>query len=164
MTVSRGIRTGAVIGTVGGALRAAASFAPGLIASGAVRTWLYVGIDICLALGLLSLYLAGHRGMGAAGTVGSVLALAGLIVGRIGPLISDLDLYPVTAATVAIGVVILGFSEWQMRRMRAWIPLTFALSLIVGSIGTFVAGASALLILSGILFGTAFAAMAITVF
>jgi hypothetical protein len=45
--------------------------------------------------------------------------------------------------------------------MAAWIPLTFAVSLVVGSIGTFVAGASALFILSGILFGGAFAAMAI---
>jgi hypothetical protein len=153
-----------VIGTVGGALRAAASFAPALIVSDTARTWLYVAIDICLAVGLSSLYLARHRGMSAAGTAGSVLALAGLIVGRIGPVVTDLDLYPVTAAAVAIGVVILGFSEWQTRRMRAWIPFTFALSLIVGSIGTFVDGASALFILSGILFGGAFAAMALTAF
>jgi catechol 2,3-dioxygenase-like lactoylglutathione lyase family enzyme len=75
---------------------------------------------------------------------------------------TDLDPYPVTAAAVAIGVLMLAFGEWQMRRMAAWIPLTFALSLVVGSIGTFVAGASALFILSGILFGSAFAAMAIT--
>jgi hypothetical protein len=123
---------------------------------------LYVGIDICLALGVLSLYLSRRQGMRAAGTLGSFLALGGLIVGRIASVMTDLDPYPVTAAAVAIGVLMLAFSEWQMRRMAAWIPLTFALSLVVGSIGTFVAGASALFILSGILFGSAFAAMAIT--
>jgi hypothetical protein len=162
MSASRGIRMGAVIGTVGGVLRAAASFAPRLIASDDARTWLYVGIDICLALGLLSLYLARRHSMRAAGTLGAFLALGGLIVGRIGPVMTDLDLYPMTAAAVAIGVLMLAFSEWQMRRMAAWIPLTFALSLVTGIIGTFVAGASALFILSGILFGSAFAAMAIT--
>ena len=164
MSASGGIRTGAVIGTVGGALRAAGSFAPRLIASDDARTWLYVAIDICLAVGLLSLYLPQRHGMRAAGTLGSFLALGGLIVGRIGPVVTDLDLYPVTAAAVAVGVLMLAFSEWQMRRMAAWIPLTFALSLVVGSIGTFVAGASALFSLSGILFGGAFAAMAITAF
>jgi hypothetical protein len=164
MSASRGIRTGAVIGTVGGGLRAAGSFAPRLIASDDARTWLYVGIDICLAFGLLSLYLAPRQGVRAAGTLGSFLALGGLIVGRIGPVMTDLDLYPVTAAAVAIGVLMLAFSEWQMRRMAAWIPLSFALSLVVGSIGTFVSGAGALFILSGILFGSAFAAMAITAF
>jgi hypothetical protein len=102
--------------------------------------------------------------MRAAATAGSFLALGGLIVGRIGPVMTDLDLCPVTAAAVAIGVLMLAFSEWQMKRMAAWIPFTFALSLIGGSIGTFVAGASALFILSGILFGSAFAAMAMTAF
>lgn len=159
----RGIRTGAVVGTVGGAVRAAGSFAPRLIASDDARAWLYVGIDICLALGLVSLYLAHRQGMRRAGILGSFLGLGGLIAGRIGPAMTDLDLYPVAAATVAIGVLMLAFSEWQMRRVPAWIPLTFALSLVVGSIGTFVAGTSALFILSGILFGCAFAAMTISV-
>jgi len=132
------------------------------IASDDARTWLYVGIDVCLAFGLLSLYFRRRQGMRAAGILGSFLALGGLIAGRIDPLMTDLDLYPVTAAAVVVGVLMLASSEWQMTRMAAWIPLTFALSLVVGSIGTFVAGASALFILSGILFGGAFAAMAIT--
>ena len=163
MSASSAIRTGAVAGTAGGALRAAGSFAPTLIASNDVRTWLYVGIDICLALGLSSLFLARRQRMRAAGTLGFFLALGGLIAGRLGPLLTDLDVYPVTAAAVAIGVLMLALSEWHMKRTAAWIPWTFALSLVVGSIGTFVAGASALFILSGILFGAAFAGMAITV-
>ncbi len=160
---NRGIRTGAAMGIVGGALRAAASFAPRVIAADEIRTWLYVGIDICLALGLLSLYLARRQGMRAAGTLGCLLALGGLIAGRIVPATTGLDVYPVTAAAVGIGILMLAFGEMQAWRMQAWIPLTFALSLVAGTIGTFVAGASALFILSGILFGSAFGAMALTV-
>jgi hypothetical protein len=162
MSATHVIRTGAVIGTAGGALRAAGAFAPRLIASDDARTWLYVGIDICLALGLLSLYLARRQRMRAVGTLGLFLAIGGLIAGRISPIVTEVVLYPVTAATIVVGILMLTFSEWQMKRMAAWIPLTFAMSLVVGSIGTFVAGASALFILSGILFGCAFAAMAIT--
>jgi len=161
MIASRVVRTGAVIGVIGG-LRAAGSFASRLIVPDDMRTWLYVAIDIALAVGLLSIYVGRRHGMRASGTIGSFLALAGLIAGRISQAVTDLDLYPVTAGAVAIGVLVLAFSEWRMGRMVAWIPLTFALSLVVGGIGTFVAGAGALFILSGILFGSAFCAMAIT--
>lgn len=161
MSSSRGIRAGAVIGTVGGSLRSAGSFAPRLIASDGARTWLYVAIDICLAIGVLSLYVPRRHRMRPVGTIGSVLALGGLIVGRIGPVVTDVDLYPMTATAVVVGILMLACSEWQMRRMAAWIPVAFALSLVIGSVGTFVAGAGALFTLSGILFGIAFAAMAI---
>jgi hypothetical protein len=164
MIASRVVRTGVAIGVVGGGLRAAGSFAPSLIVSDDMRTWLYIAIDLGLAVGLLSIYVAQRHGMRAAGTIGSFLALGGLIAGRISPAVTDLDLYPLTAAAVVIGVLVLAFSEWRMERMVAWIPLTFALSLVVGSIGTFVAGTGALFILSGILFGSAFCAMAITAY
>ena len=75
-----------------------------------------------------------------------------------------MNLYPATASAVVIGVWVLAFSEWRMKRMVAWIPLTFAVSLLVGSIGTFVSETGAFLILSGILFGGAFAAMAISAY
>ena len=164
MIASRVVRTGAVIGVIGGGLRAAGSFASRLVVSDDILTWLYVAIDIGLAVGLLSIYVARRHGMRAAGTVGSFLAFGGLIAGRISPAVTDLDLYPVTAGAVVIGVLVLAFSEWRMGRMVAWIPLTFVLSLVVGSIGTFVTGAGALFILSGILFGSAFCAMAITAY
>lgn len=161
MIASRVVRTGAAVGVIGGGLRTAGSFAPLLIRSDDARTLLYVAIDICLAVGLTSLYIPRRHGMRVAGTVGFLLALGGLIGGRISPAVTDVDLYPVTAAAVVIGVLMLAFSEWRTRRMAAWIPLTFALSLVLGCIGTFVAGAGPLFILSGILFGSAFAAMAI---
>ena len=102
-----------------------------------------------------------HR-IRAGGAVGFFLALGGLIAVRISPAISRVDLYPVAAAAVATGVMTLAFSEWRAMRVAAWIPVTVALSLGLGSIGTLTSGAGSLFIVSGILFGSAFAAMAIT--
>src|SRR5262245_65980929 len=102
--------------------------------------------------------------MRASGAVGFFLALGGLIAGRTIPAITHVDVYPVTAAAVATGVMTLAFSEWRAMRMAAWIPATFALSLGLGSIGTFTSSAGTLFIVSGILFGSAFAAMAITAY
>ncbi len=161
MAADRVVRVGAVLGVIGGGLRAAGSFAPTLIASNDVRTWLYLTIDVCLMAGLLSIYLARRHHMSAAGHIGFFLALVGLIAVRTGPAVTHVDLYPMTAAAIAMGVVALALSEWRARRMAAWIPLTFALSLVLGSIGTFVAGAGTLFVVSGILFGCAFAAMAV---
>ena len=154
------VRAGAVLGVIGGGLRAAGSFAPWLIASDDARPGLYFVIDACLAAGLLSSYVPRRHRMRTGGVVGFFLALGGLIATRVSPAMTHVDLYPETAAAVAIGVMALAFSEWRARRMVRWIPVTFAVSLAVGSLGTFVAGASILFILAGILFGGAFAAMA----
>jgi hypothetical protein len=156
----RVVRAGAVLGVLGGGLRVAGSFAPTLIASDYVRTWLYVIIDVCLTAGLLSICVPRRHRMSAAGLIGFLVALVSLIVGRTSPAVTAVNLYPMTAAAVAIGVLTLAFSEWRARRMAAWIPLTFALSLVIGGIGTSVAGAGTLFVTSGILFGCAFAAMA----
>ena len=164
MTADRVVRVGAGLGILGGGLRAAASFAPALIASDRARTWLYVTIDVCLAAGLLSLYLPRRRRMSTAGLVGFLVAILGLIAGRTGPAVTNVNLYPVTAAAIAVGIITLAFSEWRALRMALWIPVTLALSVVVGGIGTFVAGAGMLFVASGILFGCAFAAMAITAF
>lgn len=158
----RVVRAGAVLGIIGGGLRAAGSFAPTLLASDDARTWLYVAIDVCLMAGLLSIYLPRRHRMGTAGPIGFFLAVVGLIATRTAPAITHVNLYPLTAAAVAVGVVALAFSEWQARRIAIWIPLVFSLSLVVGSMGTLVSGAGPLFILSGILFGGAFAAMAVT--
>jgi hypothetical protein len=154
------VRAGAVLGVIGGTLRAAGSFAPTLIASDDARTWLYLTIDVCLTAGLLSICLPRRHRMSAAGLIGSFLAIVGLIAARTSSALTHVDLYPITAAVVTIGVMVLAFSEWRARRMAGWIPVSFALCLVVGGIGTFVASAGTLFIMSGILFGGAFAAMA----
>jgi hypothetical protein len=161
MRVSRNvIRAGGLLGVSGGALRAIGSFAPMLIASESTRAELYLVIDICLVSGLLSIYAALRQGITAVGSVGFLVALSGLIATRTSAALSRIDLYAAFAAMVAVGILVLAFSAWRSARVAAWVPVTFALSLVMGSVGTFVAGAGPLFVLSGILFGVAFAAMA----
>ena len=149
---------------MGGGLRAAGSFAPALIASPHARTWLYVTIDVCLTAGLSSVYLPQRQRMSAAGHIGFLLALVGLIAARTSAAVTDANLYPAMAAAIAIGILALALAEWRARRMAAWIPVAFALSLVAGAVGTFVAGADTFFVASGILFGCAFAAMAATAY
>ena len=162
MTADKVVRAGAVLGVIGGVVRAAGSFAPMLIASDHVRAWLYVAIDVCLAAGLLSICVPRRHLVRAGGAVGFFLAFGGLIAVRASPAMTHVDVYPVAAAAVATGVMTLAFSEWRAMRLAAWIPATFALSLGLGSIGTFTSSAGTLFVVSGILFGSAFAAMALT--
>jgi len=161
VTADRVARAEAVLGFIGGVLRAAGSFAPTLIGSDEARTLLYITVDVCLTAGLMSIYLPRRHRMNAVGAIGFFLALAGLVAGRTSPAITKLDLYPVTAAAVAIGVLALTLAEWRSKRMTGWIPVVFGLSFALGSMGTVIAGAGALFIVSGILFGCAFAAMAV---
>jgi hypothetical protein len=70
---TRVLRAGAVLGVIGGAMRAAGSFAPALIASEQARTWLCATIDVCLAAGLLSIYLSRRHWLSAAGLIGFLL-------------------------------------------------------------------------------------------
>ena len=158
------IRAGALLGVSGGVLRAIGSFAPALIASDSARSGLYLVIDVCLTAGLLSIYIRLRSRIRALGSVGFSLALFGLIATRTSAALTHVDLYPIFAAMVAFGILVLALSSWRAARLDAWIPLAFALSLVLGSVGTFVAGAGSLFIASGILFGGAFAAMAITAY
>jgi len=162
VTATGVVRTGAVLGVVGGALRAAGSFAPTLIASNNARVWLYAVTDVCLTAGLLSVYASRRHHLRTAGSIGLFVALVGVIANVIAPAITDVDVYPITAAAIAIGIVMLSLSEWRTGKMAGWIPAAFALSVVLGGVGMFVAGAGALFVVSGILFGGAFAAMAVT--
>jgi hypothetical protein len=157
---NRLVHAAAVLGVLGGVLRAAGSFAPTLIASDAMQTWFYIVIDVCLAAGLFSIYLPRRRRMSVTGSIGFFLALAGLITNNIGPAVTHVNLYPIAAPAIAVGVLTLTLSEWHARRMATWIPVTFELSVVLGGIGMFVPGAGTLFIVSGVLFGTAFAGMA----
>jgi hypothetical protein len=153
------IRVGGLLGVSGGALRAVGSFAPMLIASDPIRAGLYFLIDVCLVAGLLSFYIPLHGRISLVGSVGFYVAVSGLIATRTSAALGRVDLYALFAAMVAFGILVLAVSTWRAARLAVWVPATFALSLVIGSVGTFVAGAGALFVASGILFGIAFAAM-----
>jgi len=161
MTRSTLVRTGALMAIAGGALRAAASFAPTLIQSDLGRESLYVVVDACLAAGLLAFYSRRPQNLGRWGTAGLTLALAGISTVRANRLISTTDLYPAGALAIAFGVIALSVSAWLVKQIRGWVAAAFILSTFLGIVGTLVQGASVLFVWSGVIFGIAFAGLGI---
>jgi hypothetical protein len=156
------VRAGALLGAVGGGLRAVGSFAPMILASDAPRRWLYGAIDVCLIAGLASIYVPRRRRMTVAGTLGFFLASGGLLALRTNTVLASPDVYPFTAGAIGIGVLVLSLTESAASRIGAWIPVAFAGSLVLGGAGAFLPGAGGLFVASGVLFGVAFTAMALT--
>jgi len=54
-------------------------------------------------------------------------------------------------------------SLWAGRTISGWVPLAFALSMLLGIVGTIVTGANALFVWSGVGFGVAFAGLGCTI-
>lgn len=141
----------------GGLLRAATSFAPTFVTSPAGRAALYLAVDILLGLALTSFYRTASVSF--PGAVGLTLALAGLIIVRLSQALSSSVLYAAAALTTAVGVLVLGATLWQRRIVQAWVPGALIVSIVLGSVGTAVGGAAVALVLSGVAFGLAFAAI-----
>jgi len=150
------IRAGGIAAIAGGLLRAAASFSPG-VGSEVERQLLYLVVDVLLLLGLLGFYALRHQDLGWTGALGFLLALSGIVVVRSSRAIPGLDLYPVGALTVAGGLIVMCVKARRVKTLALWIPLAFVVSATVGVLGTVVSNAAWLFVLSGILFGAAFA-------
>jgi hypothetical protein len=56
MSRLRVLRAGAIMAVMGGVLRAAASFAPAALTSAVARESLFLAVDVCLAMSLVSFY------------------------------------------------------------------------------------------------------------
>jgi hypothetical protein len=158
MSRSALIRAGGIIAMVGGILRAAASFAPGA-GSDIDRQMLYLAIDVFLLLGLLGFYELRYQDVGRAGAFGFVLALFGLMVVRSSRAIPGLDLYPVGAIAFTGGLIVLCGSAWRVKTLAIWVPAAFVVSTLVGLVGTVAANSEWLVVVSGVLFGAAFAGL-----
>lgn len=150
-------QTGAAVAVAGGLLRIAASFAPVVIASESSRELLYVVVDLCLIAGLLAFYVSRRANLRWPGTCGFVAALAGLAVVRANRAVSPVDLYPVGSITIVCGLIVLTLASWRAERSPGWVPLAFVASLILGVLGSAVPRVSVLFVVSGVVFGTAFA-------
>ena len=87
------------------------------------------------------------------------LALAGITVVRLDRALSSGNLYPVAALTTAIGVIVLSCRLWSVGMISGWIPLSFAVSMLLGIVGMTVTHANMLFVLSGVVFGVSFAAV-----
>ena len=158
--MSRGalVRAGGIAAIVGGILRAAASFAPGL-GSDVDRQMLYFAVDMFLLLGLLGFYELCYQDVGRTGAFGFLLTLFGLIVVRSSRAIPGLDLYPVGAMAVAAGLIVLCGSAWRVKALAIWVPTAFVVSILVGLVGTVAANSEWLSVVSGVVFGAAFAGL-----
>lgn len=152
------VRAGGIIAIVGGILRAAASFAPSF-GSESDRQILYLVVDVFLLLGLLGFYELRYQDVGRTGACGFLLALLGLVVIRSSRAIPGLDLYPVGAMAVAGGLIVLCASAWRVNALAVWVPTAFIGSTLLGLAGTVSANSQWLLIVSGVVFGTAFAGL-----
>jgi hypothetical protein len=142
----------------GGLLRIATSFAPG-VGSDVGRQLLYLVVDMFLLLGVLGFYELRHQDIGWTGALGFLLTLFGLVVVRSSRAILALDLYPVGALALVGGLIAMSVRAWRVKTLAVWIPLAFVVSTIVGLVGTVVDNAGWLFVVSGVLFGGAFAGL-----
>lgn len=156
------IRAGGLVAIAGGALRATASFAPVLVHSDVEREWLYIAIDACLTIGLVSFHARHARRVGWPGAAGLAFALAGIATVRANRLLSTVDLYPAGALAIVCGAILLTAGAWAARRISGWIPAAFLLSTLAGIIGNYVPGGNALFVWSGVIFGVAFVSLGVT--
>jgi hypothetical protein len=155
------IRAGALAAIAGGALRAAASFAPFLIGSEAWRESLYVVVDTCLVAGLLAFYSQRSARLGRWGAAGLAVALVGIAAIRMNRLMSPVDLYAVGALAIACGVMILTMRAWITTVIQGWVPAAFMSSILVGVLGNVIHGGDALFVCSGMIFGIAFTGLGV---
>ena len=152
------IRAGGMAAIVGGVLRAAASFASSL-GSDAERQLLYLVVDMFLLLGLLGFYELRHQDIGRTGALGLLLALVGLTVVRSSRAIPGLDLYSMGALAFVVGLIVMCGSAWSVKTLAVLVPVAFVASTLVALVGTVVDNAGWLFVLSGVLFGGAFAGL-----
>jgi len=155
------IRSCGLAAIVAGILRGIASFVPG------TTHWvmlLYLFTDVFLLFGSIGLYWFQQEEIGLAGTLAVSLMIGGnlVLIGR-DVAIFGASLYPVGALIFAAGLDLLAVGSWKARRFSRWILILWILSTILGPIGYFSGGLSALFVVSGVLFGFGFARAGITV-
>ena len=126
---------------------------------------LYFFTDVFLLFGSIGIYVVQSEEIGLTGTLGFVVQVVGaliLIVRDVAVLGSGV--YLIGALMFAAGLDLLAAGSWRGKRFGRWILILWVLSTIVGPIGYFSEGLSVLFIVSGMLFGVAFAAGGITVY
>ena len=125
---------------------------------------LYFFTDVFLLVGSIGIYGVRSEEIGLTGALGFLLQVVGaliLIVRDVAVLGSGA--YLVGALMFAAGLDLFAADSWRGKRFPRWILVLLVISTIVGPIGYFSEGLSVLFIVSGMLFGVAFAGGGITV-
>jgi hypothetical protein len=125
---------------------------------------LYFFTDVFLLLGSIGTYGFQREEIGLTGTLGFLLQVVGALI-RITRDVAILGsgAYPVGALMFAACLDLLAAGSWKGKKFPRWILIFWVLSTIVGPIGYFTGGLSVLFVVSGMLFGIAFAGGGITV-
>ena len=155
MFQARLIRLGGVAAFLAGVLRAIAAVVP---ANAAHIAMLYMAIDVLLLFGLIGLWgLLRDRAAfaGRAGLVVALLASIALIAKDVGILPSNI--YATAALAFALGLDVFALVSWRAKILPRWILLCWLTSTLVGPIGFFIPTWSVLFMISGVMFGIAFA-------
>jgi hypothetical protein len=150
------IRFCAVSAILAGALRAISSFIPDTTPKIYV---LYFAIDLFLLFGITGLFwlpvtrgrIYGRLGLG-------LMFLALLILIARDVSVVRPDAYAAGAALFSLGLDLFAIQVLLTRKIPGWIPVSWIVSTIVGAIGFFVPTLHLLFVISGLLFGVAFAA------
>jgi hypothetical protein len=152
------IRVGALAAIAAGGLRVVGALIPADQQSIGLAV-LYLVTDIGIALGLIAWYFDQHASIGALGSAGFALGIVGVLIIRSNGAIPGVVLYPPGALLVAVGIGVLAYCAWRARRLPVWMLGLLVCSALAGIVGSLVPGFSALFVLSGVMFGSGFAAV-----
>jgi hypothetical protein len=144
---------GGTAAILAGVMRAVASLPLG--AGDAERQLLYFVIDFLLLIGLMAVYAQHHQDLGFWGAAGFLIAVAGILLVRSSRAIPGFDLYPAGALAVVSGWVLLSATTWKRAHGPAFLPLLFAVSAVIGSVGQLTTRPAASSLVAGIVFGAA---------
>ena len=156
MTLTSLVRYGSLAAMLAGALRIISSFVPYNAASVPLE-WFYLVIDVCLLLGLLSLYLYQHEQVGRVGFAGFLPALIGTasIIGPDGK-IGNVDMSVAGSLLISLGLTVFAIGVWRAGRLPRAVPVLWWLSTLIGVGGFAVNAPRSTFVLAGVAFGLAF--------
>ncbi len=151
------LRWGGRSAIFGGILRGINSFLP-IATPTLILEFMYFLTDISILFGLMAIYGFQHEESGRWGFWGFVVSIigTGIIIGPDG-YISGVNMYPVGALILSVGLILLSIGSWIADRFPRWVPICWTSSTLLGILGYFIPGFSLLFVISGVLFGVAFA-------
>jgi hypothetical protein len=157
------IRLGGLAAVFAGILRAINSFIP----SNAPSEWLeviYFMTDLFILFGMIGLYGFQHRESKLWGLSGFLLVIVGvgIIIGPDGVMFGA-EMYPVGSLILAIGLILFSVGSWIAHKLPRWVPVFWTGSTVLGILGYFTPGLTPLFVISGLMFGLAFAGAGIAV-
>ncbi|MBS0473107.1 MAG: hypothetical protein JSR60_18705 [Proteobacteria bacterium] len=154
------MRIGGWTAIAGGALRIADSFAPGRLPEAAL-TGLYFVTDVLLLAGIAAIAWSQRDRLGAAGTLGVAIFVAGILAVRASAF--GIGGYALGAAVSLVGLAIYAGDMLIVRRTAAVAPILWIVALVLGIAGALGISPEGSTVAAGIAFGLGFVAAGLTI-